>query len=127
MFKYWIRGFLNLAKLIIGLAIYLVFKRTPAFAYQAMVGLFCFTKGYSNDVLSKIISYFKRPYSLYEPNGILGTMTEARRSRVSSKLNNQGYYIFEEHLPAKLCDQLLQFRLHSNVICAINEVFKWIL
>lgn len=109
MFKNWIRGLLNLAELIIGLAIYLVFKRTPAFAYQAMVGLFCFTKGYSNDVLSKIISYFKRPYLLYEPNGVLGAMTEVRRSQVSTKLNEEGYYIFEERLPEALCDRMLQF------------------
>ena len=116
MFKDWIRGFLNLAKLIVGLAIYLVFKRTPAFAYQAMIGLFCLTKGYSNDVLSKIISYFKRPYSLCEPKGILGAMTEARRSQISAKLNEEGYYIFEERLPEELCDRLLQFATKQTCI-----------
>jgi len=109
VFKNWIRGLLALGKLIIGLAIYFVFKRTPAFAYQAMIGLFCLTKGFSNDALSKIISYLKRPYHLSEPNGILGNMSEEKRKQISNGLREEGYFIFEERLPEKLCGRLLEF------------------
>lgn len=120
MFKNWIRGLLALGKLIIGLLNYLVFKRTPAFGHQAMISLFCFTSGYSNDLLSKIISYFERPYHLAEPSGILGAMTESRRSQVLTKLNEEGYFIFEERLPEELCDRLLKFA--TSQVCSMRPM-----
>jgi hypothetical protein len=49
MFKNWIRILFYIVKLIIGLAIYVASNKTPAFAHQAMIRLFCLTKGYSND------------------------------------------------------------------------------
>ncbi len=109
MFKRWTHGLLSLPKLVFGLLIYLIYKSTPPFSYQAMVGLFCLTKGYSNDVLSKIISCFKRPYSFSELGGILGTMEVKRRSHISSRLREDGYYIFEEKLPEGICDRLLSY------------------
>lgn len=120
MFKNWIRGLLYAAKLIIGIAIYVTNKKTPAFAYQAMIGLFCLTKGYSNDVLSKVIGYFKRPYHLSEPNGVLGTMVEKRRNQISLKLSEEGYYIFEQRLPEELCDRLLQYA--TSHVCSMRPM-----
>lgn len=120
MFKNWIRGLLYTAKLIIGLAIYVISKKTPAFAYQAMVGLFCLTKGYSNDVLSKIIGYIKRPYYFSQPNGLLGNMEDKRRNQISSKLREDGYYIFENRLPKEICDSLLQYA--TSHVCAMRPM-----
>jgi hypothetical protein len=109
MFNECIRGLLLTAKLLIGLAIYIVFWRTPAFCYQSMIGLFCLTRGHSNDWLSSLIGLLKRPYNFTNPSGILGNITGESRKRVTSALNEQGYYVFENRLPEALCDRLLQY------------------
>jgi len=106
-----IRIILNLAKLAIGLNIYLVLNKTPTFAYQAMIKLFCLTEGYSNEILSKIIGYFKPPYYFSGADGVLGAMVEKRRANISSDLREKGYYIFEERLPEEHCNRLLQFAI----------------
>lgn len=120
MFKNWIRGLLYTAKLIVGLVFFVAFKKTPAFAYQAMVGLFCLTKGYSNDVLSKIIGYFKRPYRFSQPNGLLGAMGDERRDQISCRLREEGYYIFENRLPKEICDSLLQYA--TTHVCEMRNM-----
>lgn len=120
MFKNWIRGLLFTAKLIIGLAIYVTTKKTPAFAYQAMVGLFCLTKGHSNDVLSRVIGYFKRPYCFSQPNGLLGAMGVERRNHILSRLREDGYYIFENRLPKEICDSLLQYA--TSHVCVMRPM-----
>jgi hypothetical protein len=107
--KQLVRGLLCTAGLLIGLAIYVIFKRTPAFAYQCMIGLFCLTKGYSNDVLSHVIGLWDRPYHFSNADGVLGNMMGKGRDRVVSRLREDGYYVFEDRLPEELCDRLLQY------------------
>ena len=107
--KQLIRGLLCVAGLLVGLASYVLRKRTPPFAYQCMIGLFCVTRGYSNDVLSRVIGFWDRPYHFPNANGVLGNMIGERRKKVVSKLREDGYYIFEDRLPEDLCDRLLLY------------------
>ena len=104
-----IRLLLSLVRLSIGLVIYLCRNKNSAFAYQAMIELFCLTRGKSNDVISKIISFFKRPYHFPESKGVLGVMDKQRCDQILSTLNEKGYFIFEQRLPEDLCNRLLQF------------------
>lgn len=103
------RGLLCLTGLLIGLASYALRKTTPAFAYQCLIGLFCMTRGYSNDLLSRVIGFWDRPYDLPNANGVLGSMTRERREKIVSRLREDGYYIFEDRLPDEVCDRLLQY------------------
>ena len=108
--KRWLRALINTINLMIGLVAYLFFKKTPAYAYQGMVGLFCTTKGYSNDFLSWVIGLFKRPVHLINASGILGNMSEANlREPIVSDLREHGYHVFENRLPDELCDRLLKY------------------
>ena len=110
LIKRWVRGVLHSTRLIIGLAIYLGLKKTPAFAYQSMVSLFCLTRGYSNDLLSWVIGILKRPYRFQNVDGILGNMADqAYLESITAQLREQGFYIFKKRLPDDLCDQLLHF------------------
>jgi hypothetical protein len=95
-----------------GLAIYLFRHRTPSFAYQAMIRLFCLTRGRSNDVLSWLIGHYKRPVDFEAPTGVLGHWTSiTNRRRIVAELREKGYFVFESCLPAARCDRLLQFAL----------------
>lgn len=105
-----IRVLLHCAKLAAGFVGYLALNKSPAFAYQSMIALFCLTRGRSNDFVSSIIGMFERPYYFETANGILGKMSEVvRRQSVVSDIREKGYHIFENRLPDDLCDRLLQY------------------
>lgn len=108
--KQLIRGLKNFIKMVVGMLIYWASGKTPAFAYQGMISLFCLTRGHSNDFISRLIGIFKRPYVFGDANGVLGNMAERkRRAAVVSTLQQQGYYVFENRLPEDVCDRLLKY------------------
>jgi hypothetical protein len=110
LIKQGIQILLHSAKLMVGFTIYLVLKKTPPFAYQSMVSLFCLTRGYSNDFLSRLIGLFSRPHRFSNADGILGNMAEKTQiDHVVSALREYGFYVFENRLPDELCDRLLQY------------------
>ena len=109
------RNLLRIARAAVGVAAGLVCYRlsgnTPDFAYRGMVRLFTLTRGYSNDLMSRWIGWFRRPYRLDSAAGILGLDDPARMREAVHSLRENGYVVFEEQLPAELCDKLLQFAL----------------
>lgn len=109
MFVKLIKSIIYAGGLLVGLLIYIVGKKTPAFAYQGMIHLFCITKGRSNDLLSAIIGLIKAPYDFGAAEGILGSMHGQERETVVSNLRNHGYHVFDAKLPEELCGRLLEF------------------
>jgi len=94
----------------VGFGWYLVTKKTPAFAYQSMIRLFCLTSGRSNDWISKSIGFFKRPYRFGDATGVIGDMSDpAVRDRAVGALRESGFYLFQQRLSAEMCDRLLQY------------------
>ena len=107
-----VRMLFHYVRLATGSAIYLASNKTPAFAYQSMIALFCLTGGRSNDFVSRIIGIFKQPYKFETANGILGNMSEdARRYSVVADIKEKGYHVFENRLPDDLCNRLLQYAI----------------
>jgi len=88
--------------------------RTPEQAYQSMVGLFCLTGGVSNDIVSGALSLTRRPYALPNASGLLGELSVSDVKQAVSRLDEQGYYVFERRLPSDLCDRLLDFSLRNR-------------
>ncbi len=102
----------NLCKLILGLLVYRFTGRTPPYAYQAMIALFCLTRGFSNDLLSKLIGFVRRPWRLSCADGVLGPMTTATdRKKIVSQLRSRGFYVLERALPDETVNRLLNFAL----------------
>jgi hypothetical protein len=96
--------------MLLGLAVYSLTKRTPGFAYQSMIRLFCLTRGRSNDWLSSAIGFVKRRYHTIGSHGLLGEISDpvARREIVAT-LRRRGYYLFKERLSNEVCDRLLAY------------------
>jgi hypothetical protein len=93
-----------------GYLIYLASKRTPNFAYQSMIKLFCLTDGRSNDWISKIIGAVETRYRFAVTNGILGNTADLSVIEpVIKSLRERGYYLFDDRLPDDMCDRLLAF------------------
>jgi hypothetical protein len=96
--------------LIAGWAVYLFSGRTPAFAYQSMIRLFCVTQGRSNDWLSSIIGIFKPPYSFPRSHSVLGAAAAPHiRAEAVSSLRRDGYYVFRQRLSDDVCDRLVRY------------------
>lgn len=108
--KQWIMSPVYAALLAGGFLVYLIRGKTPAFAYSSMVHLFCNTRGYSNDLLSRLIGVFDRPYRLPGADGVLGTMSDEKNlDKVINDLRERGYHVFEQRLPDEVCDRLLKY------------------
>jgi len=94
--------------------------RTPPQSFQSMIRLFCVTRGVSNDILSKVISFFDKPLRLPNYHGILGNLTSQEIQQVVRTLENEGYYIFERKLSPELIANLYNFA--SEQECTLRQL-----
>jgi hypothetical protein len=93
----------------VGFVAYWCTGRTPGFAHQALIWLFCVTRGRSNDVLSKIVSRLRPKIAIESPVGVLGDLRGSTLAGHLDKLSTDGFVVFERALPAEICDRLLRF------------------
>lgn len=98
---------LDIPRLIWGFIVYALKNKTPKSAHQSLINLFCLTGGYSNDILSLPISALHRPYKIPSPEGILGCFNQEKLTQVAKRIEEDGYYIFENKLPDDICEKLL--------------------
>ena len=109
MFVKLLKGTMHTGRLLAGLLVYAVSGKTPAYAYQSMISLFCLTKGRSSDMLSAAIGLIRKPYAFGTAEGVLGSMTELAKERVVSDLREHGYHVFDARLSEAMCDRLLEY------------------
>ncbi len=112
--KLMIRFPLDVVKLVLGLVQFAAKGVNSSASYQAMINLFCLTKGYSSDFVSYWIALVRKPYQLPETNGILGALSSSDVEKINGILNDRGYYVFEQKLPEHLCDALLSYALNEK-------------
>jgi hypothetical protein len=99
----------NAARTVLGAAAFIKNGRTPNFAYQSMVQLFCATGGVSNDAMSSLLRLIHRPYALPDARGVLGDFSAADVETIASDIRQKGHHVFRQRLPDALCDQLLNY------------------
>lgn len=99
-------------KAVFGFLVFLKTRKTPNWAYQNFIRLFCLSEGKSNDFFAKIYLTFNPPCAISLPvKGILGAIECDRLTHISKQLNEKGFYIFEDRLPIQICQQLVDFSL----------------
>src|SRR4051812_20418528 len=89
-------------RVFLGFIIYKLQRKTPLWGCQAMIRLFCNTKGWSNDILSGAIAFFRRPYELQKDGGVLSALSPEQSQSAVAQLKERGFYIF----PFKLSGEL---------------------
>lgn len=104
------------ARTLLGAVAYMKNGRTPNFAYQSMVQLFCATGGTSNDTMSSLIGLMHRPYALPDAHGVLGNFSASDVESIGSDIRQNGYHVFRQRLPDSLCDELLDYALTTPCI-----------
>lgn len=103
------RTILDIPKLFWGFVVYFLKKTTPKSAHQSLINLFCLTGGLSNSLMSKVISLIHRPYNDIQAKGVLGNFKKNDLANINHKLNEEGFYIFEQRLSDEMCDKLLAY------------------
>ena len=105
-----LRGIRSLIQLTVGLIGYAWTGKTSNTSHQAMISVFCITKGRSNDFLSWIFGLFRRPYAFDKnSSGLAGKIGSDTIKQAVSALEEQGYYILQNKLPDAICDRLLAY------------------
>ena len=92
--------------------------KTPTAGHEALIRLFCASGGRSNDVMSRLLSWRSLSQPLAGPS-VLGDIDQHEVSRITKALDDCGYYVFPQKLPADLCDRLLQYGLHHS--CEVRD------
>jgi ectoine hydroxylase-related dioxygenase (phytanoyl-CoA dioxygenase family) len=103
----------DLLALLMGAGLYAFRRTTPDSAHQAMIRLFCWSGGRSNDLITMFIRISNRKAALPRPSGELGLSTGADAERIANHIRCDGYYVFDQRLSADICDRLLDFALHT--------------
>lgn len=106
----------DVAKLVLGSASYLRNGRTPNYAYQSMIRLFCMSAGRSNDMLSKALGIVRPKYRLNCFRGVLGDSSSIDVEGIANIIRQKGYYVSPLTLPTHLCDSLRNYALTSECL-----------
>ena len=85
--------------------------RTPGFAYQSMIRLFCSTKGVSSDIMARVVSLFSIPYKIDHPSGVLGRFSSGEIQSIADEISEKGYYVFEKRLSPEKIQNLLSLSM----------------
>ncbi len=107
--KLLIRGPLDLGRLAVGAWLYRGTGKTPSWAYQSLVRLFCLTGGWSNDLVACAIARLRARVALSNARGVLGDLDASDSERIARQIRTNGYHVFERCLSENLCDRLVQF------------------
>ena len=95
--------------------------RTPPYAYQALIRLFCSPGGRSSDAISRWLSRIGPSHALPRPNGVLGALIASDLAAIEVSLRTRGYHVFPQTIPADMCDRLLQFGLRQPSLLRAEE------
>ena len=97
----------------VSLAYRLIWSRveTPYLLYVFMRRAYGYTKGFSNSVLSSIISIFNPPYKQIENTNseIFNLMAEDEIDTIVSAIETDGYHVFKRQLSSEQVDRLVDF------------------
>jgi hypothetical protein len=87
---------------------------TPKPSHLALVTLFANDGGRASDFLSGIVATFHPPYRLPPAKGVLGDLSGNRLSEIQERLEQDGFFVFENALSPEFCDNLLRRSLEMD-------------
>ncbi len=106
----------DLINTIVGIIYYKLFKQTKNFFYQSMVRLFCTTGGVSNN----LINYFTSIKKVSDK-----TSTNEDLNKKINTIKNNGYFIEENFLDERECDNILKFCTNNKLDIRPSENQNW--
>jgi ectoine hydroxylase-related dioxygenase (phytanoyl-CoA dioxygenase family) len=112
----------DLASLGYGMAVNSFTGHTPKASHEALVALFTRSGGRTNDRLASIISFYRRPYNIKEKAGVLTLLSDSQLSEIQSKLERDGYYVFDERLSEAFCDKIADRIADADYVVRADDI-----
>lgn len=94
---------------------------TPRSSHSALVNLYIASGGKANDKLSRVVEMAHPPYKLPAANGVLGHLGEEDLARIQSRLEIDGYCVFENVLSPEFCQRLVDKTLQLDCLMLGDE------
>lgn len=113
LLKYCRRILRDARTCISGIRVYIRTGKTPEPAYQAMITLFCMTRGYSSALASWILTWYQPPYKFPEARGVLGNLEPSDVAEAVTAVNENSYYVFPAKLSPDIRNALLSYALSN--------------
>lgn len=96
--------------------------RTPKVAHLALVDLFIATGGRVNDYAAGLLRLLHPPYRLPPAHGVLGALDQQDLADIESKLERDGYCVFEDCLSPEFCERIVQHTLAIDCQAMSDEI-----
>jgi hypothetical protein len=106
-----IRLALDLLVLPAGWITYGVTGKTPDWAGQSLIRLFCASAGRTNDLMAKLVSLRFPAHHLQAEQSALAPLSADQIKLAAHALRERGFFVYEQRVPADICDRLLNFAL----------------
>ena len=114
--KSWLRYTKDWIYVLGGVLIYKITGKNHEFSYQALIRLYCRTRGSSSKVLTDFLKIL-HPAKLQHPvEGVLGTYSGDRLAAIADILKRDGFYVFENKLSENVLQDLLKISQSTKAI-----------
>ena len=109
--------------MLIGAFFYKYTGKTPKWAYQSVINLFCITGGWSNSFCSSVIGIFNGQYDpqKFTETGVLGKINYKEAGLIADTIKRDGYIVFENVLSDSICKCLMDFALKTPCMSRLMD------
>ena len=96
---------------------YALFGKSPLSSHRlALMRMHCYSNARFSDFLAKLFAPFYGQRRSGKVDGLLGNLSIEGQGAIVAKLNEDGFYIFEEKLPPELCDAIEKFARETPAV-----------
>jgi len=100
----------------LGYLAHLLLGHDARFASGSMSRLFILTDSKINQFTSQLQRRLHPPYPFQQVTGALGQLDAARIQHVAAQIERDGYYVFENRLPAATCQRIIDYAVRTPCI-----------
>lgn len=104
-----LRTCIDLAVVSFGVLCCLFGKPPTARVRMSLMRLHCATNGKFSDALARFLKLFEGMRKPEGVSGLLGSLSVAEQAKIVETISANGFYVFEQKLPSKLCDRIEAF------------------
>jgi|SRR5215471_10158173 len=109
----FVRGSADIGRILLGLYAHHRHGEPSERAWRSLLSLHCRTNGRSSDRLAKLLRRLRPPRPALAATGLVGTLSSERLRAIADQIAKDGYYVFEQLVPADFCDAIEKFALET--------------
>jgi hypothetical protein len=100
----------------LGLIKYLLTGRSAFSARMALLDLHCRANIRIDEWIGPVVRTLRPPRAPAPVSGILGNFSIDRQNKIAEAIARDGFYVFDEKVPAEICDEIERFAAHTPAL-----------